>query len=278
MTQTLRRIMLLLSCLSMVCAAQEAQQERPVKVPEYQIQRVPFKPGEKATYQFGWNGIPSASGWAKVTTRKWEGKEYYLLEVSTRTNPLVELLWKMRDHGWTLVEKDTLLPCRHEFYRQENDHRTKHVVLFDREAKVALCLREKLDEDKSDKIRLSFQFGLDPISLSYFLRGFDWKVGDERRVELIEDNDKYLFTMKAIAKERITVAAGTFDALKLEPTIKKLTGRIRKEGGKIKTAHIWVTDDERRIPIKLKSKVFIGHIYGDLIKLENEEEGKPAAK
>ncbi|NOZ23954.1 MAG: DUF3108 domain-containing protein [Planctomycetes bacterium] len=278
MARITRRVLLLLSCLSTLCIAQKAPQERPVKIPDYQIQHVPFKSGEKATYQFGWNGIPSASGWAKVTTRKWQGKEYYLVEVSTRTNPLVELLWKMRDHGWTLVDKDTLLPHRHEFYRQENEHRTKHVVLFDRVAKVALCVREKLDKNITDKIKLSYQFGFDPISLSYFLRGFDWKVGDVRRVELIEDNDKYLFTMKAVAKERITVAAGTFDAIKLEPTIKKLTGRKRKGGGKIKKANIWVTDDKRHIPIKLKSKVFIGHIYGDLIKLENVEEGRPKAK
>jgi len=264
--------------LGAFCEAQETQPNRPLKRPTYQIAHIPFKPGEKATYQFGWNGIPSASGWAKVTTRRWKGKEYYLLEVSTRTNPLVELLWTMRDHGWTLVDQKTLLPFRHEFYRRENEHRTKHVVFFDRKANVALCIREKLDKNKTDKIKLSFKFGFDPISLSYFLRGCEWKVGDSRRLELIEDNDKYLFTMTAIAKERISVAAGTFDALKLEPTLKKLTGRKRKGGGKIKKAHIWVTDDERHIPIKLKSKVFIGHIYGDLVKIEMEGENKPKAK
>jgi len=256
--------------LAMVGAsvAQDKKPRIPPRVKKYQIKSVPFKPGEKLTYQFGWNGIPSASGTAKVTTRKWKGRDYYLLEINTRTNPLVELLWKMHDHGWTLVERENLLPCRHEFYRRENEHRTKHVVRFDRAANIALCLREKLNKNKTDKIKLSFTFGFDPIGLSYFLRGLTWKVGDTRRIELIEDNDKYLFTMTALKKERITVAAGTFDAIKLEPSIVKLTGRKRAGGSKIKKAYIWVTDDERHIPVKLKSKVFIGHVYGDLVKLE----------
>ncbi len=264
--------------ITSLCTGQDAEPTRPIKIPKYQIEYVPFKPGEKLTYQFGWNGIPSASGTAKVTKRNWQGKDYYLLEIATKTNPLVELLWKMHDHGWSLVDDRTLLPSRHEFYRQENEHRTKHVVLFDRVGDVALCVREKLDKNKTDKIKLSSQFGFDPISLSYFLRGFHWKVGDVRKIELIEDNDKYLFTMKAVDKERISVAAGTFDAIKMEPTIKKLTGHKRQGGEKIKTAHIWVTDDERHIPIKLKSKVFIGHVYGDLVKLENEEEANVETK
>lgn len=270
MRRNLFRVVLLALALSVMVRAQGASENRPVTFPKYQIEYVPFKPGEKVTYQFGWNGIPSASGWAKVTSRQWKGKEYYLLEVCTSTNPVVELLWKMRDHGWSLVDKNTMLPCRHEFYRQENDSRTKHVVLFDRAAGLTQCVREKIDKEQTEKIKLSTQFPFDPISLSYFLRCFHWKVGDVRRIELIEDNDKYLFTMTALAKERITVAAGTFDTLKMEPTLKKLSGRTRPGGEKIKTANIWVTDDDRHIPVKLKSKVFIGHVYGDLVKLENE--------
>jgi len=252
--------------LALLCLAASSDQELGIiRFERYRLSTIPFEVGETLEYQFGWNGIPSATGVAKVERVAINGKEYFALKIASRTNPIIDILWKMRDRGISIVDPRTLLPVRHEIFRIENQRRRRQKIIFDHEKRIAYCVREKLDKGEVDKIKLSFQFAFDPISVSYFMRGLDWKVGDERHVEFIENNHRYVLTIRVVGKERINVAAGTFDTLKVEPKLAKLTG-----GGdlkeKLKKAYIWVTDDKRHIPVKLKSAVFIGHVYADLVR------------
>ena len=56
-------------------------------------------------------------------------------------------------------------------------------------------------------------------------------------------------------RERIETPAGTFDCVGIEPVLK--AGGIFKSSGRLV---IWVTDDERRMPVLMKSKVAIGSV------------------
>jgi len=253
--------------------ASSREQTGPFRFERYRIASIPFQVGERLEYQFGWNGIPSARAVATVEKTVIDGKEYYLMRCSSWTNKLVEILWRMRDRGMSIVDMVTLQPVHHQIYREENDRRRRHTVKFDHEKKVASCTREKLELDEVDKIKLSFQYAFDPISVSYYMRALHWDVGDVKRAEFIENNHRYMLTMKVLGRERINVAAGTFRTLKVEPKLTKLSGTGTKLKEKLKEAYLWVTDDERHIPVKLKSSVFIGHVYADLVRYTID--GKP---
>ncbi|MBS3946162.1 MAG: DUF3108 domain-containing protein, partial [Melioribacter sp.] len=62
-------------------------------------------------------------------------------------------------------------------------------------------------------------------------------------------------------REQVTVAAGTFDCIILEPLAKE-GGLFKSEG----TMLLWVTDDEIKMPVKVKTKVIIGSIDAELTK------------
>jgi len=61
--------------------------------------------------------------------------------------------------------------------------------------------------------------------------------------------------VKVLGRERVDTPAGTFDCVAIEPLLK--AGGIFKNKGRLV---IWMTEDERRMPVLMKSKVAIGSI------------------
>ena len=64
-------------------------------------------------------------------------------------------------------------------------------------------------------------------------------------------------------KETVEVEAGTFDCIMVEPVI--VEGGLFKTEGRI---IIWLTDDELKIPVKVKTKILIGSIDAELAEYE----------
>jgi hypothetical protein len=61
--------------------------------------------------------------------------------------------------------------------------------------------------------------------------------------------------VKVLKRERIEVPAGKFDCILVEPVLKS-EGVFQSKG----SIFVWLTDDERRIPVLVKSKVPVGSI------------------
>ena len=61
------------------------------------------------------------------------------------------------------------------------------------------------------------------------------------------------------ARDRVRVPAGTFDCIVVEPVLRE-AGLFNQKGRMV----VWVTDDERRMPVMMKSKVLVGTIDVEL--------------
>jgi hypothetical protein len=128
---------------------------------------------------------------------------------------------------------------------------------------IAKSVREKLDQNRASLREIRFQSPFDPISVAYFIRCLDLKVGDEKKIEMVDGRNIYLIQVNVAQKEEVTVRAGTFRTLKTAPKYIRLTAR---DDYPVHEAFIWVTDDEKRIPVKLSSRAFIGSVCGELTK------------
>ena len=60
-------------------------------------------------------------------------------------------------------------------------------------------------------------------------------------------------------RETVEVGAGTFDCFAIEPVIRE--GGIFTAKGRLT---IWVSADDRRIPVKMRTKVVVGSITASL--------------
>ena len=73
----------------------------------------------------------------------------------------------------------------------------------------------------------------------------------------------YDLNVKYLGKDRISVEAGTFDCVVVEPLVQE-GGLFKSEGSII----VWLTDDDLRVPVRVKTKVVIGSIDSELTKYE----------
>jgi Protein of unknown function (DUF3108) len=75
------------------------------------------------------------------------------------------------------------------------------------------------------------------------------------------DDGSFLFyirtpvIIRVLRRERVRVPAGAFDAIVLQPIIK--TSGIFSEGGQ---AEIWLTDDDRRMMVQMRSRLSFGSL------------------
>lgn len=100
----------------------------------------------------------------------------------------------------------------------------------------------------------------DVLSVLYYFRTLPIKVGQNRQIVTNSGSHVYSLGVEVKRKEKITTAVGTFDTYLVIPHLKY--GGIFKSKGNL---YMWITDDERRIPVLMKSNLIIGPITASLI-------------
>ena len=103
----------------------------------------------------------------------------------------------------------------------------------------------------------------DILSSLYYVRTVPLEVGKSVYVPNHDNGKNYPLEVRVERRERVTVDAGTFDCLVVEPVL--MGEAVFKQNGRVK---VWLTDDELRMPVLLKSKVFVGAIAGVLTHFE----------
>jgi hypothetical protein len=93
---------------------------------------------------------------------------------------------------------------------------------------------------------------LDDVSFLYFIRTLPLEVGQTYTFNRYFKEAGNPVTVKVLRKETVTVPAGKFNTIVVQPIIK--TKGLFSEGGR---AEVYFTDDDRRILVQLKSKVKI---------------------
>lgn len=93
---------------------------------------------------------------------------------------------------------------------------------------------------------------LDDVTFLYFVRTLPLEVGKTYTFNRYFKEDGNPVTVKVLRRQRITVPAGTYNTIVVQPIIK--TKGLFSEGGQ---AELYFTDDDKRILVQLKSKVKI---------------------
>ena len=101
-------------------------------------------------------------------------------------------------------------------------------------------------------------------------RGVFARLSVEENLEMegpVTDGKKCVMgRVKVVRREKITIASGNYDTYLVEPDLKHIGGVFEKS--KNARLQIWVTADERQIPVKVKSRVVVGSFVGELISIE----------
>ena len=217
---------------------------------------------EHAIYRMAWLGVPAAEAeW--TASRRFEHDEPVLVTGAiVRTSSWVDRVWRLRSRLAATFDADPIRP-REFLLRTENGKYEQELVRFDHGRGTVTYAQ--LGGRKPHEGETSVVGQYDPVSASFALRGLPLRDGDSTRIEVQTPEDLYRIDVRVVGRERIHVAAGDFDAIELQPTLWNVT-RNRPPRG-FTSARLWVSDDPRRLPLRLTGEVFIGSVYVDLAAL-----------
>lgn len=118
-------------------------------------------------------------------------------------------------------------------------------------------------ESGVDSARATSPEPLDDAAFFYFVRTVDLQVGERYTFDRYFRPDRNPVVLEVLARDTLDVPAGRFPAIVIRPTIK---GRgILAES---QEPRMWLSDDERRIMVQLKSKFPFGTITMRLTEIE----------
>lgn len=213
--------------------------------------------GEVLTFDIKWGVVKAGQATMSVTELREtsQGHASYRAVSTATSNSVFDKIYPVRDRFISYMDAETLQSWFFEKHLREGKFRSDQVVQMDHQSGVALY---------HDGKEVEFTPGaFDVISAFYFVRTMPLEVGKEYFLDAHSDKKNYPIRVKVIERERVEVDAGTFDCLVVEPTLK--SGAFFKNDGNLR---IWLTDDERRVPVLMKSKIPVGSIAAELVSIE----------
>lgn len=171
------------------------------------------------------------------------------------SNATFSTVFRVRDRVESYMDTLELHSVRFEKHLREGNYKKDLLVQFDHQRGKAV-----IDGARECDVEPHVQ---DVLSSLYYVRTLDLQPGTSVYVPNHDNGKNYPLEIRVEGRERVTVDAGTFDCLILEPVL--MGEAVFKQNGRLK---VWVTDDAMHMPVLLKSKVFVGAIAGVLTRFE----------
>jgi hypothetical protein len=236
-----------LLALPAIVGAQASSAQAVANAPLSSLATRPFKAGEKLTYDVKFGSLKVGTGSMEVRgVEKVRGEPAYHTVFRVKGGTA---FFKVDDQFESWFSAESLSSLR--FYKDQEEGFKERTVQYD-----IFPDRGSYDELTDDKGELpSVTNPLDDGSFLYFIRTVPLELGQTYTFNRYFKPDRNPVTVKVLRKERISVPAGTFDAIVVQPIIK--SKGIFSEGGQ---AEVWLSDDDRRIVLQMKSQLKIGSL------------------
>lgn len=220
----------------------------------------PFQPGEKLVYKLRW-GLVSA-GYAELEvlpSEKLNGENTWHFLMSVRTSGFVDLFYKVRDRIQSFT--DLALANSMLYLKEQREGNTDRdiEVRFDLHSKSAVYSNKG---EARDAIEIK-DGTIDPLAALYYIRKQPL-AENVALTKFVTDGKKTVMGVaKVVGREKLTVAGIEYDTFLVEPDLKDVRGVFEKS--KKSKIRLWITNDDRRLLVKLKSKVAVGSFTGILV-------------
>ncbi len=215
------------------------------------IDNVAFGLGEKLTFDIGYGFINAGTATMEVTDIiDYHGRPCYQVQSTASSNAFFSSFYRVEDKVISVIDAIGIYSWHFEKHLSEGNYRAERAYDFDQENHKAYYEKDTIDVAP---------YVQDALSIMYFARTQELKVGHSIFIDNFTDGKKYPLEVKVHRKETVKVKAGKFDCIVVEPLL--LTSGIFKHEGKLT---VWLTDDRLKLPVLMKSKVLVGSITAEL--------------
>jgi hypothetical protein len=189
-----------------------------------------------------------------------DGRKVWRGEFQAVSSDLLSKFFLVRDWVATWMDPKTLRSLRYEKHTVEGKRVRDETITFDWAAGLA----------RGERNGVPFEVPISPeepafdsLSTIFYVRTLPLQVGAPPK-EIRVVNRKGVAALRIVVhgRETIKVPAGKFQTIRVEPT----AADPDSEGliGKGKNMILWLTDDARRMPVQIRSKLKTGTLVGRL--------------
>ncbi len=219
---------------------------------------LPFAGGEELFFRLRWEFIVGGSGSLRIEREK----DAWCFIATGKSTPFLDNIYKVRLRIDARTDPEMSRFFSYIETTSENGTDRSKNITFDPKKEAV----QRIDKDGIRVIKTDKKNLFDPLSLFYALRTQKLFVGAKLQVEVTDGKDILIGTADVIKKEEISVPAGTFLCWKIEPNLKDVGGVFKKS--KDARMWIWVSADETKIPLRVKTKIALGSIVADLMNVQ----------
>ena len=221
-----------------------------------------FHPGETLTYNVSWSNVFSAGTVTMAVERAElpEGKEVFRFVVRGRTKGLVDKFFPVDDAIQSVFDPRLMQSLSYSLRESYGKKKRLRQTEFDHAQRTAVY---KLNEDAAETVAIPEPVQ-DGLSMIYLLRTKeDLETGRHLEIDVLDSGKNWTIGITVLAREKVATPAGKFDAVKIR-TNSKIRGVSTKKG----EAFLWLTDDGRKVPVLMKSKLKVGSFVFELVEMK----------
>ncbi len=174
----------------------------------------------------------------------------YLAVSEAYSNKFFTPFFRVEDRVESVIDAVGIFSWHFEKHLIEGSYTSNRVYTFNHADRIVVYEGDTIDIPA---------FVQDALSILYFTRTQELKVGESIYIPNFIDGKQNPLEVRVIRKETVTVDAGRFDCIVVEPLL--LTAGVFKHEGRLR---VWLTDDRLKLPVMMKTKVVVGSITAEL--------------
>ena len=220
---------------------------------------IPFTLNEQLKYSATWNFIPVGRASLEVEGMKnIDGKSLYCFVASTKcTLFLISLFYELESKIKSFVQPNSFVPVKYIGYIKKGNRYRRDTILYDQEKHRATWIHfrlgKSLEEHHEKKVMEIPPDVQDPLSTFYYLRTKKLEPGDILSIQVNADKKNWDVKVKVLRRGKMRFQGKSREVLIIEPKAWFQAAFFRR--GKMV---VWLTDDERKIPLYIQARVPFG--------------------
>lgn len=216
-----------------------------------------FALGERFAYRVSWMGLHAATAVMEAGPGpSLDGRGTLRFVTTATSSPVVTKFYAVDNRVESIVDAGTLQPRRLLFRRREGRRKNDYDVTFNRAQGNVLSIKDgvpatiPIPPDTHDSISCLYAIRHAPVL----------QPGFSQFMTVHHDKKNYRLEVRIEAIEKVRGPWGEIEAIRAL-AIMPFQGIFLNEGN----IRVWFTNDDRRIPVKMKAKVIVGSVIADLI-------------
>ncbi len=209
---------------------------------------------EILNYKIYWEIIPAGQAEMGIETTELYGQKVFHIYTKTSSNKSIDLIYKVRNKTDSYVDFDGFYSLKFVSDQKEAGYVSYDEAVFNHVDNFWYNLSDKTTG-------YCPIFVQDVVSALYWLRLQNIEVGKQYVFDVWLGKVVYPMVVDIIQICKIKIFDKEYECLKVEPKVDLRKFPLFRARGRL---FVYITNDEKKLPVRLESRVLIGRVFADL--------------